>query len=313
MPRLSLVLLAALLLSSQPALAWNGDGHRLVALIAHDAVPPELRRRVAKLLESHPRFEADLMPSRPAGPAGQGSAWLWAEASVWPDQARDLEGEERARYHHGSWHWLNFPLALHPQRQAALDLALAEPPGQIMDAYGELSQVLGDSARPAGERALAVSWLLHLIGDAHQPLHSTALFSDERFPKGDRGGNRLDLKRGGDLHDLWDDALGGGAPFPSLRQRARALAGHPAARGALPFTSMRSWLLESHGHAEALVYRPALLTVLRAAEQTPEAPLAPLSDDLLDLPTVTAAAELRVAEAGLRTARVLCQLLGPGA
>ena len=37
-------------------------------------------------------------------------------------------------------------------------------------------------------KAMAYCWLFHLVGDIHQPLHCTALFSAEHFPKGDRGG-----------------------------------------------------------------------------------------------------------------------------
>ena len=41
----------------------------------------------------------------------------------------------------------------------------------------------------------------------HQPLHSTAMFSDY-FPNGDRGGNQIPLARGRNLHSLWDNLLG---------------------------------------------------------------------------------------------------------
>ena len=38
------------------------------------------------------------------------------------------------------------------------------------------------------EKAIYLTWLMHLVGDIHQPLHCAAVFS-EQFPNGDKGGN----------------------------------------------------------------------------------------------------------------------------
>lgn len=68
-----------------------------------------------------------------------------------------------------------------------------------------LSVIKSDA--PPSQKALAYSWLLHLIGDLHQPMHSVALFC-ERYPYGDRGGNSVKLAKGDSLHSLWDNLLG---------------------------------------------------------------------------------------------------------
>jgi hypothetical protein len=47
-----------------------------------------------------------------------------------------------------------------------------------------------------------------IVGDIHQPLHSTSLFSVDQFPKGDLGGNEIPLVPGRKLHALWDGLLG---------------------------------------------------------------------------------------------------------
>ena len=60
----------------------------------------------------------------------------------------------------------------------------------------------------AEAKAVAYCWLMHLVGDIHQPLHFTALFSQDRFPQGDRGGNDIPLTQGRNLHALWDNLLG---------------------------------------------------------------------------------------------------------
>lgn len=56
-------------------------------------------------------------------------------------------------------------------------------------------------------RSFMIRFLLHIVGDVHQPLHSSALFSPE-FPDGDQGGNlfKITYKTYDELHALWDAA-----------------------------------------------------------------------------------------------------------
>lgn len=63
------------------------------------------------------------------------------------------------------------------------------------------------------EKSLLMRYLVHVLGDIHQPLHASSLFND-RFPKGDQGGNLFKIKYSKDieqLHKLFDsgaDKLG---------------------------------------------------------------------------------------------------------
>jgi hypothetical protein len=50
-------------------------------------------------------------------------------------------------------------------------------------------------------------WLIHLVGDVHQPLHAVAFFRQD-LPNGDSGGNDIEMKSGGKLHAFWDDRVG---------------------------------------------------------------------------------------------------------
>ncbi|MGO9112854.1 MAG: S1/P1 nuclease [Thermoguttaceae bacterium] len=81
----------------------------------------------------------------------------------------------------------------------------------------------------AEEKPIYLCWLLHLVGDVHQPLHCTALFS-ERFPKprGDRGGNLLLVRINGGqptkLHLLWDDLFGRTISWSSINKTAGDIA-----------------------------------------------------------------------------------------
>lgn len=58
------------------------------------------------------------------------------------------------------------------------------------------------------DQVYVLPWLLHLIGDIHQPLHAMQRF-DRLRPNGDRGGNEIEL-RTGNLHAYWDSRIGSG-------------------------------------------------------------------------------------------------------
>src|ERR1700733_8864378 len=62
----------------------------------------------------------------------------------------------------------------------------------------------------AGERAIALCWVEHLVGDIHQPLHAGEAFT-EKHPTGDLGGNALAVNTPSgvyNLHSVWDELLG---------------------------------------------------------------------------------------------------------
>jgi hypothetical protein len=64
-----------------------------------------------------------------------------------------------------------------------------------------------------------VTWLSHLVGDLHQPLHATAYFT-AKFLTGHRGGNLANLRISGGgivkLHQFWDGLLGSGVTRGSI-------------------------------------------------------------------------------------------------
>jgi hypothetical protein len=111
---------------------------------------------------------------------------------------------------------------------------------------------------------MALCWIFHLVGDVHQPLHSTALFTPQ-FPQGDRGGTRFFIRAsaGGStisLHKLWDGFIQGSTRFNSVNNRANALRAKPEfRRNALQELSeplFSRWAsVESFGLAKAVVYR----------------------------------------------------------
>jgi S1/P1 Nuclease len=59
----------------------------------------------------------------------------------------------------------------------------------ILTAMAENERVVRIGTDPE-QKAIALAWLFHLVGDIHQPLHTAQLFTVE-YPKGDRGGNEI--------------------------------------------------------------------------------------------------------------------------
>jgi hypothetical protein len=170
-----------LLLFSNPSLAWSKQGHQLVGELAERELTPVARSQVQRLLQAEP------------DPTLAGVA-------VWADDIRAQGGELGRRS--ARWHYVNFPRDGGCQYAPARDC----PDGQcVIGAIGAQARILADTRRPDAERAEALKFLVHLVGDAHQPMHAG-------FPD-DRGGNGFQLNYrgrgapGGDgsnLHAIWD-------------------------------------------------------------------------------------------------------------
>lgn len=217
-----------------PALAWNSEGHRLVALTAQQQLSPEAQEYFRAILKSHPYPSVrDL-----------------SEASIWPDQVRS-----DPKYHHGTWHYVNFPIFLdgEPRKVASS--------GEVDSALNQCTVRLKDERSSSQERAVALSWVVHLIGDLHQPLHAANAYSPA-LPKGDRGGTRFLVKDGQrekSLHTFWD--CGGGliADNVSEEQLLKIIAewrsGLSPEDPRVAVLSPADWIQESFRLARDVTYR----------------------------------------------------------
>jgi nuclease S1 len=165
-----LALLCMAPLFSQSAFAWGEDGHQIIATLADAQLTPAARKEVARLLAMEP------------------GATL-ASISTWADQHRNPTT--------ASWHYVNFPRG-NCHYEAERDC----PDGKcVVAAIDRQLEVLG-SGGDDEKKLTALKYLVHFIGDIHQPLH--AGFGD------DRGGNRYQLQafmRGSNLHAVWDSGL----------------------------------------------------------------------------------------------------------
>jgi hypothetical protein len=213
---------AAILLWMQPAAAWNATGHKATAKIAYELLTPEQQQYASKILAAHPRFDEDfldLMPDEIArGTQSEQNLWLFEQASIWPDIAGGFEDDNRAKFNRSTWHYINMPIYLEEVDEKKLDGNLdhnvstdfSPPLRQNLNVTQALKGNLllwADAAASDAEKAIALCWILHLVGDMHQPLHNVALFSRAYYPKGDRGGNSINVQwEDGpkNLHAVWD-------------------------------------------------------------------------------------------------------------
>ena len=169
-------LLLALLV---PAIAsgWGPEGHRIVGELAQRQLSPQARATVADLLQ------------------GESEPTL-AGVANWADTLRDTDPELYRRT--SRWHFVNF-------RSTDCDYVPARdcPGGDcVIAAIDSELRVLGDHTRPRAERAQALKFVVHFIGDVHQPFHAGG--------REDRGGNDFQVNyrgRGSNLHATWDTLI----------------------------------------------------------------------------------------------------------
>jgi len=165
----SWVLLAAWTLSTQAG-AWGSQGHQVVAAMAWELLQPATRAEVNRLLALEPGETLESI-------------------STWADEHRNPAT--------GPWHYVNFPRG-NCQYDAQRDC----PDGHCVVAAIERERAIWASNANDQARLKALKYLVHLVGDIHQPLH--AGYRD------DRGGNQFQLRafmRGSNLHAVWDSGL----------------------------------------------------------------------------------------------------------
>jgi hypothetical protein len=282
---------------------WHDAGHKIIASIAFRRLEPAQREELVAILRQHPRFQEDFAAWMPRELiAEEQGEWIVQQAAVWPDLARKLPDGEREKYHRGPWHYLDIPLFLTPEDKAAMEQALtinrstdlpADEAGRLsmnaIQAIEYSKAVIADRTRPAADRAIAICWLFHVIGDIHQPCHSTAMFSRRLFSnpaEGDRGGNLVIVVDRFNLHSVWDAFPGGRVDFRTPRNKAVEIVNDSESQRigdeAAGVATAMDWLRESHELAAEFVYAPEVMTALRQLEAgsgTPESAPLMLSEE----------------------------------
>jgi len=278
---------------------WNALGHKVVAEICWQQLTDEQRREVVDVLRRHPRFDEDFVKRMD----GQSEQEIFQQAGVWPDLARNFAGEDRRTYHQSTWHYINLPVFVGPEFPLRSVNLETTPSGDSenwngVQALKYCQQVWQSDASPA-QRALALCWISHIVGDLHQPLHSVALFS-ERFPDGDKGGNSIPTVQGNNLHSLWDNFLGRSHRLNNVRRSVYDLSQEREFWEVDAEAPVKDWIEESRQLAESFVYSPE---IRRAVAGRGELEKIELSEEYLK--EAGQHARGRVVAAGLRLAVVL--------
>jgi hypothetical protein len=196
--------LAAALLAPAPARAWDDIGHMAVAVIAWRHMTPAARARAVALLRAAPP-DAGLSQLRPnAGGPEERDFALFARAATWPDLVRDRRNYGRYRiYHHTTWHYADVYWRPGPAGRPEPVAGLQPDAQNAAERVPVLRVLAADPRARAESRAVALAWVLHLVGDLHQPLHTSSRVTPEH-PEGDRGGNLVKLGSTS-LHSVWDN------------------------------------------------------------------------------------------------------------
>ena len=277
---LALLAIAAALLPAAPAAAFWEYGHETVARIAWANVRAETRVAIRRLLAQGPLLET---PECPVATI--------AQASVWADCVKPLG--ERFTYAY-SWHYQNVDIC------KPFDLKSACKDGNCVSAQiARDVKLLQDAKVPAREKVQALAFLVHFVGDLHQPLHAG--------DRGDLGGNRAKADYGLyaperlNLHSIWDGLLAERAIStpPSL---VRVYT--PEERAAVQAGSVEDWSRDSWQVAKQAVYATAMgdpCGPVPARAKLDDATIAGLVDP----------ARAQVMKGGLRLARMLDEAFGP--
>lgn len=330
-------------LFSLTAWGWNDVGHMTIARIAYEKLSDGERAAVLDILRHHPHLHELLLKDRPRDVSQ--SEWIFLQAAVWPDKVRPPHSHSRApihvhpiyRYHHSSWHYANFeyrsgqgastlpsrPLPPSPTPSRPTDVTnIVE---QLDYSYLIVRGREREFSEPETElspqeiRAIRMCWLLHLMGDIHQPLHIATLVNPliPALQHGDDGGNKLAVRTSQHsaprkLHAVWDDLLGTNAHYDKIVQLSERLSHDPRlAPSRLPEFAhrrlARDFAEESYQAAKDLIYQNgrlsfALWSSVESNQVTMEF-LPAISQPIMD--QSHAFAERRIALAGYRLAERL--------
>jgi S1/P1 Nuclease len=278
----------ALLIASGPACAWGDLGHHVTALIAYRHLTPAAKVKVDALL---------------AGDADTLTPPDFASRATWADKYRNGHRETAA------WHFVDIEID-HPDLGLACfgfptlnagQVASAGPAEDcVVNKIAQFEVELRAPTTAASERLIALKFLMHFVGDLHQPLHA----SDHH----DRGGNCVGLFPSPDGHDTnlhayWDigvvEALGGTADTiaDSLDRRIT-----PNGLSAWGQGDAKAWAMESFDLSRRDVYALASRPTCKdhgTVALTPAYRTAAVQD-----------AALQLEKAGIRLAVVLNRALG---
>lgn len=251
--RIAIGILGVMLFAPSLSLGWGAGGHMMVASIAFKRLNPRAKAKANELLA---------IPIEPAAITVKSKDFV--NAAHWPDDLRPFKEFDSFK----ELHFID--TAFSTDSTPLPDL----PTPNIVTALKENVEILRTST-DKNAQAQALRFIIHFVGDIHQPLHC-ATRVDSKNPEGDRGGNLVSIKIPGtggslkttNLHSYWDGGIGSfpktGANFapPPLSQigpaTVIAMKGNPATAAGVklddPF-NFNAWADESFNLAKSAAYK----------------------------------------------------------
>jgi hypothetical protein len=276
-----LVVLSGVVLAAAPAPAhaWGREGHVVVAAIAQAHLSPKARAGLARLIGARPLTDPD-----------------W---SNWPDKIRRDDDFRKTYPNNDKWHYIDIPFdakALDLEREGRGD-------NNVVAAIGRFRKVLADRDAAANDRIEALKFLLHFVGDMHQPLHCAERNLDQ-------GGNLVtvrvtfptDGRPTANLHAAWDvDLLNYARGGMEAREYARRLDDGISAEQARAWAAgkVADWAWEAHLVAVQYTYRRKGPD----SEELPSEGVVTLDKEYADVNKPKVEEQLK--KAGIRLAQVL--------
>jgi hypothetical protein len=278
--------LFALFSFAAPAQAYWEYGHETVARIAWLQMRPATRAKVAALLRQGRLLET---PDCPVATIEQ--------ASLWADCIKPLGDRFSYAY---SWHYQNVDVC------KPFDLKAACKDGNCVSAQIErTARLVADRSVPARERLTALAFLVHFVGDLHQPMHAG--------DHGDLGGNRVAANYGvvggrANLHSIWDGWLAERAISTQPAGAAALLTSVPSTeRERIASGTVEDWSREMWERSGSQAYRSLV------DDPCGSAPAERPTLDEADVQALIPLVRQNVTEGGIRLARLLDDALGPEA
>src|SRR5687767_10741119 len=183
--RKTLIAALCVLFSVSSVRAWNDTGHMTVALIAWRQLDDAQRGRVAEILRQHPHYKLYLAADVPKGVVEE--EWAFLLAAVWSDFVRPsrpgradeiFKGPEITNFHRGEWHYVDYPWVPESERKTINPATLpARREPNAITAFEESMKTLQSADAKPEDKAVALTWICHLVGDIHQPLHACSMWS----------------------------------------------------------------------------------------------------------------------------------------
>lgn len=263
-------------LRTTPALAWGATGHHIIARIALGLLSPEALQETRALLGGDEQFVA---------------------LSTWADSIRRDHPET------ANWHFVDIPYG-EAHYSAERDCRPADGGDCVIAEIERAQAALADVHRPRPEREDALKYLIHFVGDFHQPLHNIGNL--------DRGGNDVHIaavegvdlgSRTSNLHSVWDSMVIEQRGMDEAAYTAYLMEDLKAHPVEVDKVDLVGWSEQAHALAEQFAYS-------YAGFSSAGPPAAPIALDRAYMQRARPVVDRQLQLAGARLAAVLNQCLG---